>query len=369
MTDLEKLLAPVSEESPTGVDLRDQPADLTFQELEEERTEVSPAEDPAGAGRSPHWPKLVAACEATLETTKDLQIAVWLTEAWGRQDGFEGLESGLRLLIGLIETHWEGLHPGADPEDGVVLPVRARPLNWLGSSKDFLDSISQCAVLGGGERPLSWYDYKNSDMVDAKKVLSDPTAYQDLKDIGFIDGDEWNARLGAQSGSDLRKVLGHVTACREALEDLRALCDKQFGNEDSPNLVGIGEFLYDLREYLEERVPDEVAEDEAEAGSETSGQGGGGGSGGQTQSREQALRKLAEAANYFRRAEPHSPISYLVERAVRWGGMPLMEVLQEFIEDPNALKRIQSNLGIQAQPAGSSSTSSTPTAEPSDDGF
>ena len=76
--------------------------------------------------------------------------------------------------------------------------------------------------------------------------------------------------------------------------------------------------------------------------------GGGGGAGGPAQNRQQALQKLNEAADYFRRSEPHSPISYLVERAVRWGGMPLMEVLAECVEDPSALQRIQLNLGIRS---------------------
>jgi hypothetical protein len=40
------------------------------------------------------------------------------------------------------------------------------------------------------------------------------------------------------------------------------------------------------------------------------------------QSRADALRRLAAVAAYFRRTEPHSPVSYLVQRAVRWGEMP-----------------------------------------------
>ncbi len=350
MLDLEKLLAPVSEESPTGVDLRDEPSDLTFQQLEEGRTEVSPEEDPSGTGRVPQWPKIVATCEDKLAQTKDLQIAVWLTEAEARTNGFEGLEAGIRLLVALIERYWEGLHPGADPEDGVILPIRARALNWFGSSRDFLDSVARCPVLGGGERPLGWYDYKNSELMDERKALADPTQYEDLKKLGFIDSEEWNARLASQASSDLRAVLTNVTSCREALDELRTLCDKQFGSDEAPILVGIGEFLYEVAEYLEARMPEEVAESEdgAVASGDASGGGGGGGTGGPAQSREQALRKLSEAAAYFRGAEPHSPISYLVERAVRWGGMPLMDVLQEFIEDPNALQRIQSNLGIRS---------------------
>ena len=38
---------------------------------------------------------------------------------------------------------------------------------------------------------------------------------------------------------------------------------------------------------------------------------------------EDAFRVLTSVADYFRRTEPHSPISFLLERAVRWGRLPL----------------------------------------------
>ena len=46
------------------------------------------------------------------------------------------------------------------------------------------------------------------------------------------------------------------------------------------------------------------------------------------QNRADALRRLEALAVYFRRTEPHSPVSYLVQRAVRWGEMPLEAWLQ-----------------------------------------
>ena len=41
------------------------------------------------------------------------------------------------------------------------------------------------------------------------------------------------------------------------------------------------------------------------------------------QSRADALHGLAAVAQYFRHTEPHSPLAYLIERAIRWGEMPL----------------------------------------------
>ena len=343
MVEFEKLLAPISGEFPAGVDLREQPADLTFQQLEEERTEVPPEEDPTGAGRTPKWEKVAARCEETLSTTsKDLQIAGWLAEALASLHGFEGLHSGLRLVTELTGKFWEQIHPGLGPEGKIVLPVRARPLSWLGNSKDFLRSAARCPIVaaGEGQRALSWEDYKRSDLVDEKRVLKDQSQYQDLLALGFIDGEQWLGRLGALSGAELSETLGHVVRCREVLEELRALTDKQFGSDEAPNLVGLATLLLDIREYLEGRIPS----GEESADSLEGAAAGGGPSGG----REDALRRLAEAAEYFRRAEPHSPIPYLIDRAIRWARLPLMDVLEDFIHDANSLAKIQDHLGIRA---------------------
>lgn len=46
-------------------------------------------------------------------------------------------------------------------------------------------------------------------------------------------------------------------------------------------------------------------------------------------SRDQAFQQLRELSEFFKQTEPHSPISFLLERAIRWGYMSLPELLQE----------------------------------------
>jgi type VI secretion system protein ImpA len=65
------------------------------------------------------------------------------------------------------------------------------------------------------------------------------------------------------------------------------------------------------------------------------------------QSRADALRQLAAVADYFRRTEPHSPVSYLVQRAVRWGEMPLEAWLQNVIHDESVLAQLRETLGLK----------------------
>ena len=63
--------------------------------------------------------------------------------------------------------------------------------------------------------------------------------------------------------------------------------------------------------------------------------------------REDAFRTLLQVADYFERHEPHSPLSYLLKQAVRWGRMPLRELLGELITDDTARKEYCKLTGIQ----------------------
>jgi type VI secretion system protein ImpA len=58
---------------------------------------------------------------------------------------------------------------------------------------------------------------------------------------------------------------------------------------------------------------------------------------------------LAEVADFFRQTEPHSPVSYLVQRAVKWGNMPLESWLQEVVKDESVLSQIRETLGFAEQ--------------------
>ena len=71
---------------------------------------------------------------------------------------------------------------------------------------------------------------------------------------------------------------------------------------------------------------------------------------GQIVSRDDALRVLGEIANFFRRTEPHSPISYTLDEAVRRGRLTWPELLAEVVADMNTRNGILNMLGIRPPP-------------------
>jgi type VI secretion system protein ImpA len=353
MMDLEKLLTPIRDDAPSGDDLRDVAGDLTMENLGELRRAVDPAL--GGEGQEPNWTAVRRECEAALEArSKDLQLAAHLTEALAHLEGFAGVRAGLELTRELVERFWDGLHPGAESGGTVDQPYRARWLNWMGGSRDFIGAVSQCPVVDTpGSPPLSWRDYRNSELVDEKKVHSDPTQYREMIAAGYINGEQWLARVKGTEPERLREVLEAVRGCESVTHELELACEKRFVADELPSLTGLKSLFGDLRGYLEERLP--TAEPTSEQ-PQSAATGAGAAvpvaasaaPAGPVASRDEALRRLGEVAEFFRRTEPHSPISYLVQRAVRWGHMPLEGLLKEVVKNDDVLSRIWETLGLDS---------------------
>ncbi|MGN1392571.1 MAG: ImpA family type VI secretion system protein [Succinivibrionaceae bacterium] len=63
--------------------------------------------------------------------------------------------------------------------------------------------------------------------------------------------------------------------------------------------------------------------------------------------REQIFEELQNIATYFKTSEPHSPVSYLIEKAIRWGHMSLPELMNELMNDEqDTRKRIFTVVGL-----------------------
>jgi type VI secretion system protein ImpA len=64
------------------------------------------------------------------------------------------------------------------------------------------------------------------------------------------------------------------------------------------------------------------------------------------QSRAQLLRAVSDIAAHFKRVEPHSPVSFLLDRAVMWADMPLDQWLAEVVGDDSVLGTIRDRIGV-----------------------
>ena len=122
-------------------------------------------------------------------------------------------------------------------------------------------------------------------------------------------------------GFTLGKLQGVLENCRDLLD---GLVRKKGG-------VGLQAEDVDDRKQKEQTVMTTLVEDIAISGD--------------LRTRAEALKQLQHVADFFRRTEPHSPVAYFVQRAARWGEMPLEEWLQEVIKSDDALEQSPGNPG------------------------
>jgi type VI secretion system protein ImpA len=99
----------------------------------------------------------------------------------------------------------------------------------------------------------------------------------------------------------------------------------------------------------EEETSDVGEEEQAEGGSPLPSRKGGSSASiasATIQNREEAFRGILRVAEFFKKTEPHSPIPFALERIVRWGRMPLPQLLKELIQDDNSIDQMFKLVGI-----------------------
>lgn len=368
--DFSPLLAPIPGDDPAGQDLSYDPV---FDRIREARR----ADDPQLAQgdwqaelKVADWREAAALAEQVLrERSKDLQAAVWLAEAWIRRQGLDGAAAGFGLVQALLDQYWDTLHPRVDDGD---LDERVGKLQSLGQAGREALLLSP---LGSGADGVTLADWQVSREVD-NLARQNRDAYEAVLAEGKITGETFDARLAASGALHLRESLHACGQAQAALAALRATIDQRFG-PDAPSLAPLAETLGRIEQVLATAarglgVLGADAAPPAEGGQGGDGvaapapRGAGEGAGrpeaprtegsawrptatNQPLARADALRTLGEIAGFFRRSEPHSPVAYLLERAIAWADLPLDQWLEEVVRDESVLSGIRDRVGLPRQ--------------------
>jgi type VI secretion system protein ImpA len=359
----EALLAPVPGDNPAGEDVR---YDASYAAIEEARRSDDdlPQGEWVRETKSADWQEVIALSTAALATkSKHLQIACWLVEALVKRQGFAGLRDGIRAIWQLQERFWESLYPAIEDDD---LEGRAAPLVWLNDKLP--PSVRQIPLTQGlnGER-YAWFHWQESRDVD-NLGRRDQAAMAAALAEGKISGEQFDKAVETTPLVFQQTLLDDLNQLWKEYEQLDRLVDERFGR-DAPSLLGIRSAIQDCRTLVTEIVkkkggltPETQSAPVREADVATEVATPAASMPDVTaiplrpradvaplepQNRADALRRLAAIADYFHRTEPHSPVAYLVQRAVRWGEMPLDQWLQDVIHDESVLGQLRETLGIR----------------------
>ena len=353
-----ELLSPIPGPSPGGANLRHDPL---YDRIKEARRE----EDEAPQGEWTHelkkadWPLVIKLCsDAIANRSKDLQLAGWLTEALIRREGFAGFRQGVELCKGMLEQFWESLFP--EIEDG-DLEFRATPLDWIGGRLD--PALKKIPLAKSG---FDWFKYKESRSVGYESDVGESDEKREARERAIADGkltaEEFDSAFNGTPKDDYEQVVADLDACTEAVNALAQVCEARF-SDSAPSFSGLRQTIEDIRAAANvlltikrEAEPDTGAAADsqaAEAGIEQAPAGQPAAAApariprkaitAEPADRQDAYARIAAVAAWLRQQDTHSPVPYLMLRALRWGELRAVgsDVDPNLLEAPSTELRTQ----------------------------
>jgi type VI secretion system protein ImpA len=360
--DLAALLEPIPGDAPQGVDIReDFSSQSPYNRLRDARSDARDAEkmldngDPNAGDPAPMWRVVREVGLKTIqETTKDLEVAAWVTEALLRSHGLAGLAAGASLIKGLAERYWDGLFP---LPDDYGIETRVAPVTGLNGRDGGGSLIPPLYKLHFFDRPdgtpVTFFAFHSSEQL--------PSLSQERRDArikaGTIPFDDLEKEARTAGAAPLGRLRDQATAALEAWEAMATLLDEK-ASEDPPSTSHVRDMLRQIHAIAIRYAPapEQAAEAEtavAEGGAAPAEGGAGAGPLGfaataqRTVTRDDALKTLETIATYFRRTEPASPLAYTLDDAIRRARLTWPELLQEVVPDANVRQAILNSLGIR----------------------
>lgn len=359
MTDLNKLLEPISEESPCGIDLE---YDNDFAQLEAlfAGGEESQMGDDIIEAQEPDWNAIITLCESLLEKSKDLNLAIYLCTAFLKKRGIPGLNEGLQLTKGLLLQYWDNLYPQLDleePEDQRFIERVNLLENLSKPYKSFGDHFKLIERLK--ETPIS--DSKQAGRFSLAHIL----AAKDNTPLSNGDAPPTVALINSSfQSSDPEMLAGLVTAVDElvtSIEEIETFLTDTVGAANSANFKELKSEIDLLKKAFVEFVPgvtDESSEDNTEV---AAGGVSDGFSRGAIRSRNDVISAIDCVLDYYPKYEPGSPVPLLLRRAKRLVNLDFMSLINDLT--PSSIADVETLLGAkyeeEASPAPTQASSAS----------
>ena len=264
-----------------------------------------------------------------LTKTKDIQLCLWMLESDVYENGVRGFAPHLLLLAELIDQYWEDIHPLMLDGD---IEYRTNLFAWMSAKlPDALRTvqISSPATLDA----VQWGDYERA-MIDRPD--------DSLTGLSHV-----RQSISDTDTSFFEQLFEDLSDAYLALEHLEGVLESRF-EEQAPRISGLSSIIEQIAEVLMSETSGRIslAEDIEEEAS---------GSApddlvfptGSVSERQQAYAALAQAANILMRDDPHSPVPYMVFKAIEWGGLSTAELYEELFVKNGGNISIFDLLGVE----------------------
>lgn len=352
--DLERSLAPITTDAPSGRDLDYDPA------LQELQTAAEPGREEIDGGdgrqlfvpRERDFRKIRRDARGLLEASRDLRVLTILAEALAVTEGPAGLVAGLSLISRALQDHWETLHPQLDRDEQAPADQAAGRMNALRRLAD-----PEGMLLELGRLPLVEGTGNGGVSLRALELArgeSEPLAYETRPDLPALE-----AALKLAGPAVVAERLAALEVASAEIRAIDSLIAARIGDPAAlPDLSPLSNVIARMRAILE---PYAAASDPADRREIAAATGrpedarrveatarppaGPDRLPRRLETRDGAVQALELVSDYFRRQEPGSPIPLLLERARRLVTMTFIEIIADLA--PDSTTQLRGTLGVK----------------------
>lgn len=326
--DIEPLLSDLQGDAPCGVDLEYDPAFLALLEAGagKPETQWSPAVPP-------EWFAVLDQSLQLARRTRDLRVAVWVTRAAAHVHGLIGAVRGLQLVQGLIDRHWDLVHPRLDSGDGNDPAMRVSALAPLAHPDAGLADV-RAATLTEERAGLRVRDLElgvgRAEPVAGETV---PTKEGLLKALATA--------IEATPGLNETLLAGH-----EAVVRIDTALAERIGPDRGPDFAPLKE-LFAVVALAARRVNGTAEVEAAPSAGAAASARPMASAPGTISSREDALEALQRVSDWIERNEPSNPAPLLIRRAQRLMSKNFLEIIRDLV--PDGMGQIEKLAGIGSE--------------------
>ncbi|MBP9646398.1 MAG: type VI secretion system protein TssA, partial [Psychrobacter sp.] len=303
--------------------------------------------------------------ELLSDTSKDMKLALWYVDALSHTDHLVGISQGLSLLQALNDEYWLTMYPPLDGEED-SMDIRAGLLSWF--VKALTDDIKQLSL---ADTKLESYDYNY--YLTARDHDKQRQQNPDSETSNHLTLSDYNHAIKNSSEAWQQALMSNLNRVTEQWQDLTDQLNDLMGM-DAPVFAPVTDLLVALTQHLRPLIPEYadttnnmspegIADTVNSTDDNESTMLDGNKSLASTKNvtltdfnpsnrdhqsnRQQALKLLAQIQEYFATNEPHSPVTFLLGRAIDWADMPLDQWLAHIIKNEDQLSMISDMVGIQ----------------------
>ena len=345
--ELNLLLEPIDPDDPCGKWLK---LDSVYDEIQKARIADDP-NLPMGDWthdlKTADWDLVSKRVRASLkDRTKDLQLAIWLLEAEIYLKGFSAVAPCIMLIAEMTDRFWEEVYPRMQDGD---IEYRTNLFSWMNDKlQPALRQVLITATSSG--QNYSWNDLEKSHLHQSLP--------KDVKSEN-VEAPTWATVQHAVATTPMTfytEIWQSLTRALEGLHYLEGILDRRCG-EDSPSLTSLSDLLSQIRDTLADQVKNrgvlsslsdpteeistmKLNEESVESRGETDGP---------IRDRQQAYAHLSAAAEFLMQDDPHSPVPYLVYKAIDWGRLNTAELYGELFVQCGGVLNIFDLLGLETE--------------------